>query len=100
MRLGNEAKVCWAVTHNMPAAFTDLFDNPCSVDEVPPGASVYCSWRLAVLPEDEAFIPEGFATACHVAVGHPTHPFPRELKRRPVEEIAFGERFGVRLARA
>ena len=45
-------------------------------------------------------IPEGFATACHIAVGYPTHPFPRELKRRPIEEIAFGERFGVRLARA
>ena len=42
-------------------------------------------------------IPEGFATACHVAVGYPTHPFPTELKRRPVEEIAFAERFGTRL---
>jgi hypothetical protein len=76
MRLGNEAKVCWAVTHNMPAAFTDLFDNPCSVDEVPPDASVYCSWRLAVLPEDEAFIPEGFATA-----GGGAHPLIRGVGR-------------------
>ena len=42
-------------------------------------------------------IPDGFATACHVAVGYPTHPFPAELKRRPVEEIAFAERFGERL---
>jgi hypothetical protein len=32
-----------------------------------------------------------------VAVGYPTHPFPAELKRRPVEEIAFAERFGERL---
>jgi hypothetical protein len=30
-------------------------------------------------------IPDGFATACHIAVGYPTHPFPTELKRRPVE---------------
>ena len=40
-------------------------------------------------------IPEGFATACHVAVGYPAHPFPAELKRRPVEDIAFLERFGA-----
>jgi len=44
-------------------------------------------------------IPDGFATACHIAVGYPTHPFPTELKRRPVEEIAFAERFGERLVR-
>ena len=43
-------------------------------------------------------IPEGFATACHIAVGYPRYPFPAELKRRPVDEIAFGERFGSRLA--
>jgi len=42
-------------------------------------------------------IPEGFATACHIAVGYPKYPFPAELKRRPVEEIAFAERFGSRL---
>jgi len=42
-------------------------------------------------------IPEGFATACHIAVGYPKYPFPAELKRRPVDEIAFGERFGSRL---
>lgn len=43
-------------------------------------------------------IPDGFATACHIAVGYPTHPFPKELRRRPVEEFAFAERFGERLA--
>jgi nitroreductase len=43
-------------------------------------------------------IPDGFATACHIAVGYPTHPFPAELKRGPVAEIAFAERFGSRLA--
>jgi hypothetical protein len=76
MRLGDEAKVRWAITHNMPAAFSDLFSNPCSIAEVPPEASVYCSWRLAVLPEDEAFIPEGFATA-----GGGAHPLIRGLGR-------------------
>lgn len=44
-------------------------------------------------------IPEGFATACHIAVGYPRYPFPAELKRRPVEEIAFAERFGEPLDR-
>jgi nitroreductase len=43
-------------------------------------------------------IPDGFATACHIAVGYPAHPFPQELKRRPVAEVAFGERFGCPLA--
>lgn len=33
-------------------------------------------------------IPEGYATACHVAIGYPTKPFPRHLSRRPVEELA------------
>lgn len=38
-------------------------------------------------------IPEEYATAAHVAVGYPARPFPRRLRRRPVEELAFLERF-------
>jgi nitroreductase len=38
-------------------------------------------------------IPEEYATACHIAVGYPAGPFPRHLRRRPVEELAFLERF-------
>jgi hypothetical protein len=76
MRLGDEAKVRWSLSDNMPAGFADLFSNSCGVDEVPSGATVYCSWRLAVLPEDEAFIPKGFATA-----GAGAHPVIRGLGR-------------------
>lgn len=38
-------------------------------------------------------IPPQYATACHVAVGYPAKPFPRRLRRRPVEELAFLETF-------
>src|SRR5574337_992945 len=69
MRIGERACVQWAVTRNMPAAFHELFDNDCEVSAVPVGAREYCSWRLAVLPEDEPFLPAGFAT-----VGGGAHP--------------------------
>jgi len=74
MRLGADARVHWAVTKNMPAAFSDLFTNDCTVDAVPSGAAVYGSWRLAVLPEDEPYLPAGFAT-----VGAGAHPIVRAL---------------------
>ena len=52
----------------------ELFRNDCFVGEVPAGAAVYASWRLAVLPEDEAHLPVGFAT-----VGAGAHPLVRGL---------------------
>ena len=72
MRLAGDARVHWRVTANMPAEFGDLFANDCSVDAVPPGARVYGSWRLAILPQDEAHLPAGFAT-----VGAGAHPLLR-----------------------
>ncbi len=74
MRLAGDARVHWAVTKNMPAAFGDLFVNACAVDSVPSGAAVYGSWRLAVLPQDEPHLPAGFAT-----VGAGAHPIVRGL---------------------
>ena len=74
MRIGERACVRWAVNENMPAEFGDLFVNDCAVDEVPAGAAEYGSWRLAVLAEDEPFLPAGFAT-----VGAGAHPFIRGL---------------------
>jgi nitroreductase len=38
-------------------------------------------------------IPPEYATACHIAVGYPADGFPRRLRRRPVEELAFLDRF-------
>jgi hypothetical protein len=74
MRLGTDARVHWAVTKNMPAAFGELFANPCAIDAVPRGAAVYGSWRLAILPQDEPYLPAGFAT-----VGAGAHPLIRGL---------------------
>jgi hypothetical protein len=74
MRVGDRSLVRWAVTDNMPATFEDLFANDCAVREVPAGATEYCSWRLALLPEDEPLLPAGFA-----AVGSGTHPLIRGI---------------------
>ena len=74
MRLGADARVHWPVTKNMPAAFGELFANDCAVDAVPAGRGVYGSWRLAILPQDEAHLPAGFAT-----VGAGAHPIVRGL---------------------
>lgn len=39
-------------------------------------------------------IPEEFATAALLGLGWPERPFPRQLSRRPLDDIVFGERFG------
>lgn len=74
MRLGEEACVVWPVTSNMPAGFAELFANDCAVPAVPVDAVVYSSWRFAILAEDEAYLPRGFAT-----VGAGAHPLVRGL---------------------
>lgn len=74
MRLDPAARVHWPVTDNMPAPFSALFDNDCGVDDVPEDAATHASWRLLVLPEDDAHLPEGFTT-----VGAATSPLLRGL---------------------
>jgi nitroreductase len=39
-------------------------------------------------------IPDDVALAAHVGVGHRADPWPKALRRSPVEEFAFAERFG------
>jgi nitroreductase len=39
-------------------------------------------------------IPPELGTACHVAAGYPARPWPRKLRRLPVSETVFAERFG------
>jgi nitroreductase len=58
-------------------------------------ASALTTLLCAVEPEVRQLlcIPADYATACHIAVGYPARPFPRHLRRRPVEELAFLERF-------
>ena len=40
-------------------------------------------------------IPDGFITAAHVAMGWPLLPFPKQLSRLPLDEIAYVDRFGA-----
>ena len=42
-------------------------------------------------------IPDGVVLAAYVLVGHRADPWPTRLSRRPVEEFAFAERYGVAL---
>ena len=39
-------------------------------------------------------IPEGVALAGHISVGYRADPWPRKLRRNPVSEFTFGERYG------
>jgi nitroreductase len=41
-------------------------------------------------------IPEGVALAGHISVGFRAEPWPRQLRRNPVSEFAFAERWGER----
>jgi nitroreductase len=39
-------------------------------------------------------IPDEYLTACHLAAGYPERDFPTKLRRMPVEETTFIDRFG------
>lgn len=39
-------------------------------------------------------IPDGVAIAGHISVGYRVDPWPRQLRRNPVSEFTFAERFG------
>jgi nitroreductase len=45
-------------------------------------------------------LPDGVLTACHVAAGYPERPFPRRLRRLPVAETTFADRYGEPFAAA
>jgi hypothetical protein len=72
MRLDSDVHVYWEVNDAMPASFSHLFVNDCGVDSIPADATIYRSWRLVILPEDESHLPAGFAT-----VGAGAHPMIR-----------------------
>ncbi|MCB1747469.1 MAG: nitroreductase family protein [Gammaproteobacteria bacterium] len=50
----------------------------------------------AVEPEVKRLlaIPDDVSTAAMVTLGWPARPFPRQLNRRPLDEMAWGEKFG------
>jgi len=39
-------------------------------------------------------IPDGIAVAGHISVGYRADPWPKRLRRNPVEQFTFGERYG------
>jgi nitroreductase len=39
-------------------------------------------------------IPDELAIAAYIAAGHRADPWPKDLRRRPVSEFAFAERYG------
>ncbi len=52
-----------------------------------------------LVPAEEAIkellrMPDDLALAAHIGVGHRADDWPKRLARRPVEDFAFGERFG------
>jgi hypothetical protein len=74
MRLDPEARVHWPITPNMAASFSDLFAGEQALSTIPADATIYYSWRLLILPEDEPHLPRGFATA-----GAGSHPLFRGI---------------------
>jgi nitroreductase len=54
--------------------------------------TLLCRWE----PEVKKLlgIPDEVITAATIALGHPARPLPNQLKRRPVSEVVFSERYG------
>ncbi len=57
------------------------------------------SFTTLLVPAEERVrellsIPAGIALAGHISVGHRAGPWPRKLRRHPVDEFAFGDRYG------
>ncbi len=57
------------------------------------------SFTTLLVPAEEQVrellaIPDGIALAGHISVGHRADPWPKKLRRNPVGEFAFGDRYG------
>ncbi|MGE4658379.1 MAG: hypothetical protein AAEI08_05535, partial [Gammaproteobacteria bacterium] len=74
MRLDSDVRVHWPINENMPAHFSQLFVNNCSLDSISSETTVHKSWRFLILPEDEQHLPKGFSTVCAA-----THPIIRGI---------------------
>jgi nitroreductase len=63
-------------------------------------ATSFTTLLVAYEPQVRALldIPDDFITACHIVAGYPERGIPTRLRRRPVEELAFVDTFGVPLA--
>ena len=62
-------------------------------------ATTFTTLLVAYEPQVKVLleIPDELITACHIVAGYPARGFPTRLRRRPVEEIAFVDTFGVPL---
>lgn len=54
--------------------------------------TLLCEYEAEV--KDLLGIPDEYLTACHVAAGYPERGFPTKLRRMPVEDTTFVDRFG------
>jgi nitroreductase len=54
--------------------------------------TLLCEYEAEV--KDLLKIPDEYLTACHLAAGYPKRGFPKKLRRMPVEETTFIDRFG------
>lgn len=63
-------------------------------------ATTFTTLLVAREPEVKELlgIPENMSTACHIVAGYPARPFPRNLYRPGVSEIAFCDRYGKQFA--
>ena len=57
--------------------------------------TLLCEYEVEV--KDLLGIPDAYLTACHLAAGYPERGFPTKLRRMPVEETTFLDRFGSSL---
>jgi nitroreductase len=51
-------------------------------------------WPAEAQVRELLAIPEGVALAGHISVGYRADPWPKKLRRNPVSEFTFGERYG------
>jgi nitroreductase len=54
--------------------------------------TLLCEYEAEV--RDLLDIPDDYLTAAHIAAGYPERPFPTKLRRMPVEDTVFLDRFG------
>jgi nitroreductase len=57
------------------------------------------SFTTLLVPAEPALrqlltIPDGVAVAGHISLGHRADPWPQQLTRKPVQDFAFGDRYG------
>lgn len=78
------------------ASVYPMAQNLCLALRAQGGATTFTTLLVAREPQVKELlgIPEHMSTACHIVAGYPVRPFPRQLYRPDVRQIAFGDRYG------